>query len=51
MIDKDLYPELTKRWEKIRSQMKRENIKACLLTSSSNLFFTAGRVFKGYIDR
>ena len=49
MIDKDLYPELTKRWEKIRSQMKRENIKACLLTSSANLFYTAGRVFKGYI--
>ena len=49
MFERNMYPELSQRWAKIRNEMKKDNTEACLLTSSANLFYSAGRVFKGYI--
>lgn len=49
MFTKEILPELQLRWHKIQEEMKRECIDACLLASSTNLFYAAGRVFNGYI--
>ncbi|MEG1586071.1 MAG: Xaa-Pro peptidase family protein [Bacteroidales bacterium] len=49
MFTKELYPELRLRWKKIQAQMKEEQVDVCLLSSSVNLFYTAGRVFNGYV--
>lgn len=49
MFTKELYPELRLRWKNIQEQMKCEGVEVCLLSSSVNLFYTAGRVFNGYV--
>ncbi|MEG1905278.1 MAG: Xaa-Pro peptidase family protein [Bacteroidales bacterium] len=48
MFTRELQPELQLRWRKIQDQMKKENVEVCLLSSSVNLFYSAGRVFNGY---
>lgn len=48
MFTRELIPELRLRWTKIQDQMKKEHVEVCLLSSSVNLFYTAGRVFNGY---
>lgn len=48
MFTRELIPELRARWVKIQEEMKKEQVEVCLLSSSVNLFYTAGRVFNGY---
>lgn len=48
MFTRELQPELQLRWRKIQEQMEKENVEVCLLSSSVNLFYSAGRVFNGY---
>lgn len=49
MFTRELQPELVLRWSKIQEQMKKEDVEVCLLSSSVNQFYAAGRVFNGYI--
>lgn len=49
MFTKELLPELRIRWKKIQDAMRKADIAGCLLSSSVNLFYCAGRVFNGYV--
>lgn len=49
MFTRELQPELQLRWKKIQEQMIKEEVEVCLLSSSVNLFYSAGRVFNGYV--
>ena len=48
MIEIDLQPELSLRWQKIKDAMKKTGVEACIFSSPTNLYYTAGRVFNGY---
>ncbi|MDO5572129.1 MAG: Xaa-Pro peptidase family protein [Bacteroidales bacterium] len=49
MITQDLHSQLELRWANIKEKMDKKNVNAIILSSSANLFYTAGRVFNGYV--
>jgi Xaa-Pro aminopeptidase len=41
--------DLQIRWARVQALMKEQNIEACLISSSVNIYYLTGRIFDGYI--
>lgn len=49
MYNKEFKSELSLRIEKIRKSMQGVGIDACLIAGNSNIYYTSGRIFRGYV--
>ncbi len=49
LIREDISADIQKRIDTIRLKIKSEGLDAILLASNSNIFYTSGRLFRGYV--
>ena len=49
MYNKEFKSELSLSIEKIRKSMQGVGIDACLIAGNSNIYYTSGRIFRGYV--
>lgn len=49
LISVDVFDDIKLRIEKIRKLMKEEEIDALLIASNTNIYYTTGRFFRGYV--
>lgn len=49
LISVDVFDDIKLRIEKIRNLMKEEEIDALLIASNTNIYYTTGRFFRGYV--